>query len=284
VHRSNDRLDHDMAVIVEHRVPIVITSLGARPEINEAVHSYGGVVLHDVINDEFARKAVEKGADGIIAVAAGAGGHAGTQSPLALIREIASGSMDRCYCPVRSRTEARSSRLWPPVPISPTSGRRLSPQSKPTRQPTTKQMIVDSAAKDIIYSNLFTGVHGNYLRDSIVAAGLDRMICPNRVLGDELRQRRQHESQGWKDIWGSGQGIGAIKKSTTVAELVGQLKAQFDDALPSSEREHGDTRPLPGRPDSGWHHRQRRRSIAKYASTMRDWPVPGRSDNVATAP
>jgi len=231
VHRSNDRLDHDMAVIVEHRVPVVITSLGARPEINEAVHSYGGVVLHDVINDEFARKAVEKGADGIIAVAAGAGGHAGTQSPLALIREIRewfdgplllSGAIAHGGSILAALAAGADFAYIGSAFVSTVEANAAADY---------KQMIVDSAAKDIIYSNLFTGVHGNYLRDSIVAAGLDPDDLPESgPSAMNFGSGGNMKAKAWKDIWGSGQGIGAIKKSTTVAELVGQLKAQFDDA------------------------------------------------------
>lgn len=231
VHRSNDRLDHDMAVIVEHRVPIVITSLGARPEINEAVHSYGGIVLHDVINDGFARKAVEKGADGIIAVAAGAGGHAGTQSPLALIREIrewfdgplllsgaiAHGGSILAALAAGADFAYVGSAFLSTVEANATAA--------------YKQMIVDSTAKDIVYSNLFTGVHGNYLRGSIVAAGLDPDDLPESDPSTmDFGSGGNTEAKAWKDVWGSGQGVGAIKESTTVAELVGQLKAQFDDA------------------------------------------------------
>ncbi|MFD6199215.1 NAD(P)H-dependent flavin oxidoreductase [Mycobacteriaceae bacterium NPDC060252] len=231
VHRSNDRLDHDMAVIVEHRVPIVITSLGARPEINEAVHSYGGVVLHDVINDEFARKAVEKGADGIIAVAAGAGGHAGTQSPLALIREIREwfdGPL------LLSGAIAHGSSILAALAAGADFayiGSAFISTAEANASTDYKQMIVDSAAKDIIYSNLFTGVHGNYLRGSIVAAGLDPDHLPESgPSAMNFGSGGNTKSKAWKDIWGSGQGIGAIKLCTTVAELIGQLKAQFDDA------------------------------------------------------
>ena len=231
VHRSNDRLDHDMAVIVEHRVPIVITSLGARPEINEAVHSYGGIVLHDVINDGFARKAVEKGADGIIAVAAGAGGHAGTQSPLALIREIrewfdgplllsgaiAHGGSILAALAAGADFAYVGSAFLSTVEANATAA--------------YKQMIVDSTANDIVYSNLFTGVHGNYLRGSIVAAGLDPDDLPESDPSTmNFGSGGNTEAKAWKDVWGSGQGVGAIKESTTVAELVGRLKAQFDDA------------------------------------------------------
>jgi nitronate monooxygenase len=231
VHRSNDRLDHDMNVIVEHRVPIVITSLGARPEINDAVHSYGGIVLHDVISNEFARKAIDKGADGIIAVAAGAGGHAGTQSPLALIREIRDW-FDGPLLLSGAIAHGRSilAALAAGADFAYIGSAFLS-TVEANAAPAYKQMIVDSTAKDIIYSNLFTGVHGNYLRGSIVAAGLDPDELPesdpsalNFGSGGNMK------AKAWKDIWGSGQGIGAIKETLTVAQFVAQLKAQYDEA------------------------------------------------------
>jgi nitronate monooxygenase len=231
VHRSNDRLERDMNVIVEHRVPIVITSLGARPAINDAVHSYGGIVLHDVISNEFARKAIDKGADGIIAVAAGAGGHAGTQSPLALIREIREW-FDGPLLLSGAIAHGRSilAALAAGADFAYIGSAFLS-TVEANAAPAYKQMIVDSTAKDIIYSNLFTGVHGNYLRGSIVAAGLDPDELPesdpsalNFGSGGNMK------AKAWKDIWGSGQGIGAIKETLTVAQLVAQLKAQYDEA------------------------------------------------------
>jgi nitronate monooxygenase len=235
VHRSNDRLEHDMNVIIEHRVPIVITSLGARPEINDAVHSYGGIVLHDVISNEFARKAIDKGADGIIAVAAGAGGHAGTQSPLALLREIRewfdgplllSGAIAHGRSILAALAAGADFAYIGSAFLSTTEAKAV---------PAYKQMIVDSTAKDIVYSNLFTGVHGNYLRGSIEAAGLDpdnlHQSDPSAM--DFGAGSAMKEAKAWRDVWGSGQGIGAIKESLTVAQLVARLKVQYDEARQS---------------------------------------------------
>jgi nitronate monooxygenase len=231
VHRSNDRLERDMNVIVEHRVPIVITSLGARPEINDAVHSYGGIVLHDVISNEFARKAIDKGADGIIAVAAGAGGHAGTQSPLALIREIREW-FDGPLLLSGAIAHGRSilAALAAGADFAYIGSAFLS-TVEANAAPAYKQMIVESTAKDIIYSNLFTGVHGNYLRGSIVAAGLDPDDLPeSNPSAMNFGGGGNMKAKAWKDVWGSGQGIGAIKEALTVAQLVAQLKAQYDEA------------------------------------------------------
>lgn len=229
VHRSNDRLEHDMSVIVEHRVPIVITSLGARPEINDAVHSYGGIVLHDVISDEFARKAVEKGADGLIAVAAGAGGHAGTQSPFALVQEIRewfdgplllSGAIAHGRSVLAAQAAGADLAYIGSAFLSTVEANTVDGY---------KRMIVDSTAKDIVYSNLFTGVHGNYLRGSILAAGLDPDALP---VSDPSAMNfgSGGDAKAWKDIWGAGQGVGAIKANGTVAELVATLTEQYDEA------------------------------------------------------
>ena len=228
VHKSNDRLEHDLAMVVKYKVPIIITSLGARPELNAAVHSYGGVVLHDIINDAFARKAIEKGADGLIAVAAGAGGHAGTKSPFALVQEI---------------------RQWFDGPIAlsgsiATGGAVLAAQAmgadfayigsafiathEARASEAYKQAIVDCNSDDIVYSNLFTGVHGNYLKPSIVAAGLDPEHLPE---SDPTKMNFGGDAaKAWKDIWGSGQGIGAVKSVTSTAELVERLKREYEEA------------------------------------------------------
>jgi nitronate monooxygenase len=231
VHRSNDRLEHDMGVIVEHKVPIVITSLGARPEINDAVHSYGGIVLHDVINNEFARKAIEKGADGIIAVAAGAGGHAGIQSPFALVSEIRewfdgpillSGAIANGQSILAAQAAGADFAYIGSAFLS-THEANASAQYK--------QMIVDSSASGVVYSNLFTGVHGNYLRGSIVAAGLDPDNLPESDSSAmNFGSGGNTDAKAWKDIWGAGQGVGAIKQRLSVAELVDLLKAQYDEA------------------------------------------------------
>src|SRR3954470_2887499 len=211
VHKSNDRLEHDMAVCAKHKVPIVITSLGARTDVNDAVHGWGGIVLHDVINDAFAHKAIEKGADGLIAVAAGAGGHAGVKSPFALIQEI---------------------RAWfdGPVALSgaiATGDAVLAAQAmgadfgyigsafiatdEARASDAYKQMIVSSTSDDIVYSNLFTGVLGNYLRGSITAAGLDPENLPTSD-ASKMNFGGAGAAKAWKDIWGAGQGVGAVKQ------------------------------------------------------------------------
>jgi nitronate monooxygenase len=232
VHRSNDRLDVDMARIVEHRVPIVITSLGARAEINDAVHSYGGVVLHDVIDDRFARKAIEKGADGLIAVAAGAGGHAGTQSPFALVQEIRrwfdgplllSGSIAHGRS-ILAALAAGADLAY--------IGSAFLATDEANAAPGYKQMIVESTAADIVNSNLFTGVHGNYLRGSIKAAGLDPDDLPESDPSTmDWGSGGNTEAKAWKDIWGCGQGVGAIEATVPVAELVARLAREYDEAL-----------------------------------------------------
>ena len=225
VHKSNDRLEHDMAMCVKYKVPIIITSLGAREDINAAAHSYGGVVLHDIINNKHAHKAIEKGADGLIAVAAGAGGHAGVKSPFALIQEI---------------------RQWfdGPVALSgsiSTGGAVLAAQAmgadfayigsafiateEARASDAYKQAIVDSNSDDIVYSNLFTGVHGNYLAPSIRAAGMD----PDNLPESDASKMNfgGDKSKAWKDIWGCGQGIGAVTKVQSTAAYVAQLRQEY---------------------------------------------------------
>ncbi|MGW1209436.1 NAD(P)H-dependent flavin oxidoreductase [Streptomyces sp. NPDC002499] len=245
VHRSNDRLEHDMDVIVKHQVPIVITSLGARPEINDAVHSYGGVVLHDVINNEFAHKAIEKGADGVIGVAAGAGGHAGTQSPFALVQEIREwfdGPLLMSGAIAHGRSILAALAAGADLAYV---GSAFLATTEANNSTAYKQMIVDGAAKDIVYSSLFTGIHGNYLRGSISAAGLDPdNLSESDPTAMDFGTSDTAKPKAWKDVWGSGQGIGAIKQSTTVADLVATLKKQYDDArfaLHTKTRTHGAT-------------------------------------------
>ena len=225
VHKSNDRLEHDMEVVVRHKVPVVITSLGARTDVNEAIHSYGGVVMHDIINNTFAHKAIEKGADGLIAVAAGAGGHAGVKSPFALMQEIrqwfdgpvalsgaiatggavlAAQAMDADFAYIGSAFiathEARASDAY-------------------------KQAIVDGDSDQIVYSSLFTGVHGNYLKASIRAAGLDPDKLPD---SDPSKMSFGGDAKkAWKDIWGCGQGIGAVTEVTSAGELVARLRREY---------------------------------------------------------
>jgi nitronate monooxygenase len=228
VHRSNDRFEPDMHVCAKWKVPIVITSLGARVELNDAVHSWGGITLHDVIDDRFARKAVEKGADGVIAVAAGAGGHAGRWSPFALIQEIRAwfdGPL------VLSGAIANGGAVL----AAQAAGADLAYVGSPfiaTEEANApdgyKQAIVDSGAADIIYSDLFTGVHGNYLRSSIVSAGLD----PDDLAAGSLDTMKfgsggSSKSKAWKDIWGSGQGIGVVDRVRPVAAYVDLLAEQY---------------------------------------------------------
>ncbi len=227
VHMSNKRLEHDLSLCVKYKVPVVISSLGAVPEVNAAVHSYGGIVLHDIINNRHAHSAIRKGADGLIAVASGAGGHAGTLSPFALIQEIrewfdgplllagaistggailAAEAMgaDMAYIgsPFIATQEARAADAY-------------------------KQAIVEGAAADIVYSNYFTGVHGNYLKPSIVAAGMDPDNLPVADPSKMDFEQATGGAKAWKDIWGSGQGIGAVKAVEPVAKLVDRLEAEY---------------------------------------------------------
>ncbi|MBG0564422.1 NAD(P)H-dependent flavin oxidoreductase [Actinoplanes aureus] len=231
VHRSNRRLEQDMAVIVEHRVPIVITSLGARPEINDAVHSYGGIVLHDVISNEFARKAIDKGADGIIAVAAGAGGHAGTQSPFALLQEIRAwfdGPLLLSGAIAHGRSILAAQAAGADLAYV---GSAFLATTEAKADAAYQQMIVSGSAKDIVYSNLFTGVHGNYLRGSIEAAGLDPDHLPvSDPSAMDFGSGGTTDSKAWRDIWGAGQGIGAVDAVRPARDLVARLKSEYEAA------------------------------------------------------
>ena len=227
VHRSNTRLEQDLAMCVKYRVPVVISSLGAVPEVNAAIHSYGGIVLHDVINNRHAQSAIRKGADGLIAVAAGAGGHAGTLSPLALVQEIRewfdgplllSGAIatggailaaeamgaDMAYIgsPFIATREARAGDAY-------------------------KQAIVDGTSADIVYSNFFTGIHGNYLKPSIAAAGLDPDHLPEADPSKMDFDKAETGAKAWKDIWGCGQGISAVKAIAPVEDLVARLEREY---------------------------------------------------------
>ena len=229
VHKSNDRLEQDLAVCAKYRVPLVITSLGARTDVNDAVHRWGGLVMHDIINNTFARKAIEKGADGLIAVAAGAGGHAGVKSPFALIQEI---------------------RQWFDGPLAlsgaiATGGAVLAAQAcgadlayigsafiatdEARASDAYKQCIVESNSDDIVYSNLFTGVHGNYLKPSIRAAGLDPDHLPDSD-PSVMNFGGGAAAKAWKDIWGCGQGIGVIDAVVPAAERVERLRREYDEA------------------------------------------------------
>ena len=225
VHKSNDRLEHDMQVCAKYKVPIIITSLGAREDVNQAVHSWGGVVLHDIINNKFARKAIEKGADGLIAVAAGAGGHAGVKSPFALIQEIRqwfdgpvalSGSIATGDAVLAAQAMGADFAYMGSAFIATEEARAADEY---------KQAIVAGNSDDVVYSNLFTGVHGNYLAPSIRAAGLDPDNLP--VSDPSAMNFGSGRTKAWKDIWGCGQGIGAIEQVVPTAELVARLKREY---------------------------------------------------------
>ena len=231
IHKSNNRLDEDMEVCAKWQVPMVITSLGAREDVNQAVHAWGGIVMHDVINDRFARKAIEKGADGLIPVAAGAGGHAGSLSPFALMQEIRewhkglvalSGSI-ACGRSVLAAQAMGADFAYIGSPWIATH--------EANAVQGYKDAIVSSRAEDIVYSNLFTGVHGNYLRPSIVAAGLDPDNLPvSDPSAMNFGSGGNTEAKAWKDIWGSGQGIGAVKAVESVADRVDRLEAEYNEA------------------------------------------------------
>jgi nitronate monooxygenase len=231
VHKSNPRIEEDLALCVKHKAPIVITSLGARPEVNEAVHSYGGIVLHDIINIVFAHKALEKGADGLIAVCAGAGGHAGVLSPFALIseiREFFDGPLALSGAISTGRQVLAAQAMGADFAYI---GSAFIPTHEARAPENYKDMIVASAAKDIVYSSLFTGVHGNYLAPSIAAAGMDPNNLPE---GDKatmsFKAGESAKAKAWKDVWGSGQGISAVKTRMGAAEYVAQLKREYDEA------------------------------------------------------
>ena len=228
VHRSNNRLEHDLELCVKYKVPIVITSLGARVDVNEAIHSYGGLVFHDIINNFFAKKAIEKGADGLIAVAAGAGGHAGTLSPLALVQEIREwfdGPLLLSGAIATGDAVLAAQAMGADLGYI---GSAFIATDEANADERYKQAIVDSGASDIVYSNLFTGVHGNYLRGSIEAAGLDPENLPES--DPSKMDFGDGSSKAWKDIWGSGQGIGAVKKIGPAADLVDRLKREYSAA------------------------------------------------------
>ena len=228
VHKSNDRLEHDMQVCAKYKVPIIITSLGAREDVNQAVHAWGGIVLHDIINNKFAHKAIEKGADGLIAVAAGAGGHAGVKSPFALIQEIRqwfdgpvalSGSIASGDAVLAAQAMGADFGYIGSAFIATHEARASDAY---------KQAIVDGNSDDIVYSNLFTGVHGNYLAPSIRAAGMDPDNLPE---SDPSKMNFGGDAKkAWKDIWGCGQGIGAINAVTSTAELVAKLRREYQAA------------------------------------------------------
>ncbi len=232
VHRSNNRLEEDIAMCGKWQVPMMITSLGAREEVFDAAHSWGGIVLHDVINDKFAHKAIEKGADGLIPVAAGAGGHAGVQSPFALMQEIRSW-FDGLVALSGSISHGRS------VLAAQAMGADFAYIGSPwiaTKEANAdeayKQEIVDSNAADIVYTNLFTGVHGNYLRGSIEKAGMDPENLPTSdPSAMNFGSGGNSKAKAWKDIWGSGQGIGMVDKIDSVADRVDRLEREYRQAI-----------------------------------------------------
>ncbi|MDR6626134.1 nitronate monooxygenase family protein [Caulobacter segnis] len=231
VHKTNNRLEEDIELCVKYKVPVVITSLGAREDLNQAIHSYGGITLHDVITDRFARKAIEKGADGLIPVAAGAGGHAGTLSPFALIQEIRqwfdgpvalSGSI-ACGRSILAAQAMGADLAY--------IGSAFIATEEANAVEGYKRAIVEGQADGIVYSNLFTGVHGNYLRSSIVAAGLDPDNLPQSDPSKmSFGSGGNQEAKAWRDIWGSGQGIGAIKEVLPAAELIARFAAEYEQA------------------------------------------------------
>ena len=231
VHRTNERLMHDVEACVRHQVPIVITSLGAREEVYEAIHSYGGIVLHDVINNTFAKKAIEKGADGLICVAAGAGGHAGVQSPFALVQEIREwfdGPLALSGCIARGQSVLAAEAMG--ADFGYIGSAFIATEEANADQP-YKQGIVDGYADDIIYSNYFSGVHGNYHKTSIRNAGLDPDNLPvSDPTKMDFKSVGDSAKKVWKDIWGCGQGIGAVKEVSSTAEFVDRMAREYETA------------------------------------------------------
>lgn len=228
VHKSNDRLQHDLEMCVKYKAPIVITSLGAREEVNQAVHSYGGITLHDIIHVTHARKAIEKGADGLIAVCAGAGGHAGRLSPFALVQEIRQwfdGPLVLSGAIASGRSILAARAMGADLAYI---GSAFIATKEANASEAYKQAIVDSRADDTVYTNLFTGVHGNYLKASIVASGLDPENLPE---SDPSKMNfGSGSAKAWRDIWGSGQGIGVIDQVRPAADLIAQFQREYDAA------------------------------------------------------
>jgi nitronate monooxygenase len=229
-HRSNVRLEQDLALCVKHEVPIVITSLGAREDVNDAIHGYGGIVLHDVINNKFARKAIEKGADGLIAVAAGAGGHTGAQSPFALIQEIRewfdgplllSGAIANGNAILAAQAAGADLAYI---------GSAFIATVEANANPAYKQMVVDGDASQVVLTNYITGVHGNYLRGSLVTGGLDPDNLPAADPSKMDFSAGSSRPKAWKEIWGAGQGIGAVKQVDSAADVVARLTSQYQAA------------------------------------------------------
>ena len=230
VHKSNERLLHDMELCVKYKVPLIITSLGARADVNTAAHSYGGIVLHDVTNNFYAKKAIEKGADGLIAVAAGAGGHAGTLNPIALIQEIRAwfnGPLVLSGAIATGRAVLAAQAMGADLAYI---GSAFIATAEANAQQAYKDMIVNSGAADIVYSNLFTGIAGNYLRGSIEKAGLDPDNLEQADASKMDFAKATSGAKAWKDIWGSGQGIGAVHDIVPAAELVARLIREYSEA------------------------------------------------------
>jgi nitronate monooxygenase len=231
VHKTNNRLEEDVELSVKYKVPVTITSLGAREDVNTAIHSYGGIVMHDVINDKFARKAVEKGADGLIPVAAGAGGHAGGLSPFALVQELREwfdGPIALSGAIANGRAILGAQAMGADLAYI---GSAFIATQEARAVQGYKDMIVQSTGEDIVYSNLFTGVHGNYLRPSIERAGLDPDNLPQADPSKmNFGSGGNQEAKAWKDIWGCGQGIGAIKDIPTAGQLIDRLAAEYEAA------------------------------------------------------
>jgi nitronate monooxygenase len=231
VHKSNDRLERDLELCAKYKVPITITSLGAREDVNQSVHSYGGIVLHDIIDNFFAKKAIAKGADGLIAVASGAGGHAGRLSPFALLHEIRewfdgplilSGAIANGNAILAAQAAGADLAYIGSAFIATTEAHA---------DEAYKQMIVDSSASDIVYSNLFTGIHGNYLRQSIVNAGLDPNALPESDPSKmNFGSGGGSKAKAWRDIWGAGQGVGAIKRVVPAAEMIARFTDEYQAA------------------------------------------------------
>jgi nitronate monooxygenase len=231
VHKTNDRLEHDVEIATKYKAPIVITSLGAREDVNAAAHSYGGIVLHDVINDRFARKAIEKGADGLIPVAAGAGGHAGQLSPFALVQDLRrwfDGPIALSGAIASGAAVLGAQAMGADLAYI---GSAFIATKEANAAQAYKDMIVASGGEDIVYTNLFTGVHGNYLRPSVKLAGMDPdnlpVADPSKM---NFNSGGNQKSKAWRDIWGCGQGIGAVEGVVPVAELVARLAREYDMA------------------------------------------------------
>jgi nitronate monooxygenase len=231
VHKTNDRLEHDVEMATKYKAPIVITSLGAREDVNAAAHSYGGIVLHDVINDRFAHKAIEKGADGLIPVAAGAGGHAGQLSPFALVQELRrwfDGPIALSGAIASGAAVLGAQAMGADLAYI---GSAFIATKEANAAQAYKDMIVASGGEDIVYTNLFTGVHGNYLRPSVKLAGMDPdnlpVADPSKM---NFNSGGNQKSKAWRDIWGCGQGIGAVEGVVSVADLVARLTREYDAA------------------------------------------------------